>query len=242
MMDNRIKRISAFIFCIFIIALSVASVPIFALSYGDVIDDAQIFNNQEKQDIRNAISAVSGTKIYIVTTNDNFFSENTLLSKIESDNCIALTINMNTRNYNIYTYGQANSNITDKEVRRLETAVESKLSNDDYAKAALIFIEKAGIAYNGDLRIDIGLIILVSLGISVVVAIIICSIVIAKYKMKMRPTNYPLDKYAKMQLKDKEDVFTGKFVTTRRIQTSNTSSGGSRSGGGGGGHRGGGKF
>lgn len=241
-MKNKIKRISIFIFCVFIITLSVASVPIFSLSYGDVIDDARLFNNQEKADIRNAISAVSGTKIYIVTTNDKLFNENTLIAKIENDNCIALTINMNKREYDIYIYGQANSNITYKEVERLETAVEGKLSNGDYAKAALVFIKKAGIAYNGNLKIDIGLTILVSLGISVVIAIITCSIVIAKYKMKMRPTNYPLDKYAKMQIINKEDVFVGKFVTTRRIQTNTSSSGGSRSGGGGGGHRGGGKF
>lgn len=241
-MNIRIKKIYVFVLFIFIIFMSVASLSVSAEIYGTVIDDANIFNNQEKQDIKNAISSVSEMKIYIVTTNDAVFRENTLLSLIERDNCIALTINMKTREYDIYTYGQADSNITDSEIRKLESAVEGKLKDGEYAEAVLAFVKKAGIAYKGELKTDIGLIILVSLGISIVIAITTCSIVVAKYKMKMRPTNYPLDKYAKMQLKNKEDVLVGKFVTTRRIQTNSSPAGGSKGGTGGGGHRGGGRF
>lgn len=239
-MNYRIKRIWAFVFCVIVIAFSVANIGISALS-DPVIDDANLFNNQEKLDIRNAILSVRETSVYIITTNDSYFNESSLISMIGTDNSIVLTINMSTREYDIYTYGQAYNNLTDSEINKLETAVESKLKNGEYANAAIVFVQKAGIAYNGQLKTDIGLIILVSLGISFVIAIITCSIVIAKYKMKMRPTNYPLDKYAKMQLKNKEDVFVNKVVTTRRIQT-NTSSVGGKGSGGGGGHRGGGRF
>ena len=241
MNNNRIKKLSAFMLCIIIISLLTAVIPTHAVSYGALIDDAQLFSSQEEQEIQNAIMSVSGVRMYIITTRDSFFNENKLLSLIERDNSIVLTINMNTRHYDIHTYGQANANLFDSEIRKLESAVESKLSSDNYKGAVLSFIEKADIAYNGELKTEPIIVILWSLGISVVIAIIVCAIVIAKYKMKMRPTNYPLDKYAKMQLNQKEDVFLGKVVTTRRIQTSTSSGGGGRSSSGGG-HRGGGSF
>ena len=58
------------------------------------------------------------------------------------------------------------------------------------------------------------------------------------YRRKCHGTTYPLDRYAHLQLTQREDRFVGSFVTRTRIPKSNGSRGG-RSGGGGGGRRGG---
>jgi len=237
-----LKRIVALSICIVLVVFSVGLLGASATSGGQVIDNAGLFDSLELQTISNSISTVSETEIYIVTTNDYIFGDSELKALINSDNFVALTINMNTRHYDIYTYGQAYNNITDKEITRLENAVEDKLANGDYSEAVISFIEKADKAYNGNLGPDMLFILAVSAIIAFAAALISCIIVISKYKMKMRPTNYPLDKYARMQLRDRQDIFTGNIVTTRTIQTNTSSGGGKSGGGGGGGHRGGGSF
>ena len=59
-------------------------------------------------------------------------------------------------------------------------------------------------------------------------------IVVAKYRMKIKPTNYPLNKYATLVPTTREDIFLHTTITSRTV---NNSSGG-RSGGGGGRHGG----
>ena len=60
-------------------------------------------------------------------------------------------------------------------------------------------------------------------------------VICGNYKKKLKSTTYPLDKYAKLKLKDKKDTFIGKHVATVIISSGN----GGRSGGGGGGGGGG---
>jgi uncharacterized membrane protein YgcG len=83
------------------------------------------------------------------------------------------------------------------------------------------------------------LIALISIAAGLFVATLACVSVRAKYRMKRRPTNYPLDKYAKMELTDSSDEFITSRVSVRVVSSSG--SGGRSSGGrgGGGGHRGG---
>lgn len=66
-------------------------------------------------------------------------------------------------------------------------------------------------------------IITVSLIVAAVVAIIACVVIILKYKMKIRPTNYPLDKYTNMSLTESSDTFVGSYIRTRRINTQRNS-------------------
>ena len=59
------------------------------------------------------------------------------------------------------------------------------------------------------------------------------------YRKKLHGETYPLDRYARLNLTDRRDIFMGSFVTRTRVQSSSSSGSRSGGGGGGGGHRGG---
>ena len=80
-----------------------------------------------------------------------------------------------------------------------------------------------------------GIIVLVALLIGGVAGGVTAGVICGNYKKKLKSTTYPLDKYAKLKLKDKKDTFIGKHVATVIISSGN----GGRSGGGGGGGGGG---
>ena len=63
--------------------------------------------------------------------------------------------------------------------------------------------------------------------------------VFLSYRKKRHGESYPLDRYARLHLTDKHDIFVGSYVTRVRVQSSSSGGGRSGGGGGGGGHRGG---
>ena len=63
------------------------------------------------------------------------------------------------------------------------------------------------------------------------VALMICLGIKKSYSTKKRSVDYPLDRFAKLELTEERDEFTGSFVTTRIISSGN---GGGRGGSGGG--------
>ena len=52
----------------------------------------------------------------------------------------------------------------------------------------------------------------------IIAAIITGSCIIYSYKRKSRSDKYPLDRYAQLDLTHSNDIFTGSFVTRRRIK------------------------
>ena len=54
----------------------------------------------------------------------------------------------------------------------------------------------------------------------VLVAGIVAGCIIYTYKKKTKSAIYPLGRYANLDLKMRDDVFMGSFVTKRRIQSS----------------------
>lgn len=64
-------------------------------------------------------------------------------------------------------------------------------------------------------------VILVAVIVAFIVAAIACVVIIMRYKMKIKPTNYPLDKYAKLDLKESNDIFVGSYVVHRHIDNGN---------------------
>ncbi len=64
----------------------------------------------------------------------------------------------------------------------------------------------------------------ISLIIAAVIAIVVCVVIILRYKMKIKPTNYPLERYTNMLLTDSSDTFVGSYTRTRVINTQNNSS------------------
>ncbi|MBE6633285.1 MAG: hypothetical protein E7620_02960 [Ruminococcaceae bacterium] len=75
--------------------------------------------------------------------------------------------------------------------------------------------------------------------VSLAAGVIACVCVKISYSMKRKSVDYPLERFAKLQLTEESDMFVGKHVTRRVISSSSGGSGGGGSRGGGRGHAGG---
>lgn len=72
---------------------------------------------------------------------------------------------------------------------------------------------------SSDFNLVIALVVGISVGlISVIVTVII---VVYTYKKKLKSEKYPLNRYSTLDLTDQRDIFTGSFVTRRRINNNN---------------------
>ena len=144
--------------------------------------------------------------------------------------------------YNMYTYGEANYAINQKEVNYVLDMddVYYNIKSGSVAEGAEEFFVWSAKAFEGRVGVSWVLIILVSALISVVIALIVCAGIVAAYKKKRASVEYPLDRYAKLDLTCEKDSFVREYVTRTYSPKSDSSGGGSgRRHGGGGGHRGG---
>ncbi len=55
--------------------------------------------------------------------------------------------------------------------------------------------------------------------IAVAIAGVVAFLIKRSYSMKHKPVDYPFDQYTKLNLQEKQDVFTGSHVTRRVIET-----------------------
>ena len=135
--------------------------------------------------------------------------------------------------YEPFTYGTAHRAINDREAGRIWDADEvySALKTGDWVEGVRAATDRTVLALNGNLRIPLLRVIPVALLLGVLAGGGAVLVVVLRYKMKIRPTNYPLEHYTKLELTNCNDHFMGSFVTRRKIESS--SGGGSRSGGGG---------
>ncbi len=239
--------------CLLILLLALltalCSLPAWATVYAEdslIIDKADMLTDQEETWLTAKMTRfIEKTDCHITFitdtvrySNDNEPAE---LDMLVSEDLVLLTVSYvdGQYYYHLFTYGKAYSRISDSEVDTILDAdgVYYNLKNGNIYEGLSAFIDKA---QPRTMFFAIKLENVAPLAIvSVIVAIVWCAIVIARYKMKLRPTNYPLDKFAKLRLTEERDIFTGKFVTKRRISSSSGSVG--RSGGGGGGRSGGGR-
>ena len=51
-----------------------------------------------------------------------------------------------------------------------------------------------------------------------IIAGLVVFFIVRSYSMKHNPVDYPLDRYTKLNLREKQDVFTGSYITKRVIQ------------------------
>lgn len=211
-----------------------------------VVDDAGLFSAEETASIEEKAKAAGekyGVRFFIITTEDyveadkynwglRFINNNGL---DENDNMIFLVIS-NRRgeiHYYMYYYGMPAKRISDDEVDEiLDDYTVAGIKNANYAAAAERFIELAGKAT----RVNWFVIVFVALLVGGVAGGVTAGAIYGQYKKKLQSTIYPLDKYAKLTLKDKKDTFIGKHTATVIISSG---SGGRSGGGGGGGHSGG---
>ena len=75
--------------------------------------------------------------------------------------------------------------------------------------------------------------------ISIGIAFAVRGAVIAVYRKKKASVDYPLDRYARLELTHESDAFVREYTTRTYSPRSSGSSGGGSRHGGGGGHRGG---
>ena len=212
-----------------------------------VYDYAGEFTDEEIAEITALIEAKSaecGVQIVIVTQRtwgyegEDFLHQHSEYSASDDLILLIITNYLDTYYYDLDTYGKADSLIKGTEVDSIldDPNVYYNLKGGELFDGTMAFIEVASLAYAERIAYPMEDVVLGALVIAAIVALIVCGVIIARYRMKLKPTNYPLDQYAKLKLNERTDIFIGKHTIRRRIDN-----GGSRSGGGsrGGGHRGG---
>jgi uncharacterized membrane protein YgcG len=161
----------------------------------------------------------------------------------DDDNIVILIITLDdgVYYYDMYTYGNAYSQISDKEVDYIldNDRVYDNLKGGELLDGSRAFFSLAAQGFNGRVGVSYVIIVLVSLIIALFIGIACCTGVYTSYTKRKKSVDYPLEHFAKMQLTENADVFAGSFVTKRVIQSNSGSSVGGGGRGGGGGHRGG---
>lgn len=66
-------------------------------------------------------------------------------------------------------------------------------------------------------------VVLIALGVAILAAIVCVVLVILKYKMKLQPTNYPLDKFTHTEITGSSDIFVTSHVTRVKIKSDKNS-------------------
>ena len=155
---------------------------------------------------------------------------------------LVITLDKGVYYYDMYYYGDAPRRINDKEVNFIldHETVFDNIKGGALAEGAESFFALSAQAYRGRVGVSFVKIGVISCLIALAIGGIACGSVWGHYKMKRRSVDYPLDRFAKMELKEQNDVFVGSFVTKRLVQTNSGGGGGGGGGrGGGGGHAGG---
>lgn len=200
------------------------------------------------------LSAEYGVELYLATYEadhayDDFYGDDYCreVKDLNAEDAVLLVVTYERGNstyyYDMYTYGRANSAISQKEVDYiLDTdAVYINIKSGNVMSGAETFFDMSAKAYEGRVGAPWSVVIGVSAVISLVIALAVCGGVVASYKKKRASVDYPLDQYAKLDLTLDRDRFVREHTTRTYVPRSNGSGGGgggSRHGGGGG-HRGG---
>lgn len=149
-----------------------------------------------------------------------------------SDDVILMVINMADRTYDLFLWGWPDQEFSRGDVDDVLDAMESQMRSGDYDGAVRSFVRAAKEAcLSGQQeRSGMGVYILGGIITMLVVAGAFVGIVTLRYKMKLTPTNYPLNEFTQLDLKDQDDVFLTRNVIRTVVQSSSSGGGGSRGG------------
>ena len=197
------------------------------------------------------LSTEYGVEFYFATyvaenRYDDFYGDDycTRVQNLNGTDAVLLVVTYEEFNrtyyYNMYTYGDANYDINQKEVNYIldDSDVYYNLKGGEIYDGAKAFFELSATAFEGRLGAPWILVILVSAVIALIIGLAVCAGVVASYKKKRASVDYPLEHFAKLELTREKDSFVREYTTRTYVPRSNGGSGGSRHGGGGG-HRGG---
>ena len=240
------------ILLVVVLSVLTCAMPVFAANLnGHVQDNAGMFTSAEIDKINSYIASNwtnPSFDIYVVTTDDITYDADDFRYEqgVGKNVVILVLIDNNARNYDFYTYGDATRAISDREVDLIldHSSVYDNIKSGRFYDGVLGVIKQTNnyVKSNGD---SFGALFVSYLGIGAFVGITVAVIwgicIITSYKKKQRSASYPLERYARLDLKRRDEHFMGSFVTKRVIQSSSGGSrgGGGRSSGGGGGRRGG---
>jgi len=197
------------------------------------------------------LSAEYGVELYLATyladgPYDDFYGDDYChrVKDIEDTDAVLLVVTYERLNdtyyYDMYTYGEANYAVNSKEVNYIldDYDVYDNLKGGRVHEGCEAFFTLSAEAFTGRVGMAWGVIIFLSAAISVGIAFAVRGAVIAVYRKKKASVDYPLDRYAKLELTHESDSFVREYTTRSYSPRSSGSGGGSRHGGGGG-HRGG---
>lgn len=223
-----------------------------------VYDPSNMLSPSESESLSahmDQLSAQYGVELYLATyladgPHDDFYGDDycTRVKNLKGTDAVLLVVTYERFNhtyyYNMYTYGDADYDISQKEVNYIldEYDVYYNLKGGRIYDGSLAFFEQSALAYEGRVGISWGVIIGISAVISVVIALAVRGGVVASYRKQKASVEYPLDRYAKLELTHEDDSFVREYTTRTYSPRSSSSGGGGGSGGrhgGGGGHRGG---
>lgn len=236
----------------------VACVALPAMGAGEstrVYDPSGMLTDTEAADLARrmeTLSAEHGVELYLATyiaknRYDDFYGDDycTRVQNLKGTDAVLLVVTYEEFNrtyyYNMYSYGDANYDINQKEVDYIldSRSVYNNLKSGHVYHGAVAFFEGSAKAYVGRVGVSWGIIIAVSAVIAVLIGLGVCAGVVASYKKKKATVDYPLETYAKLELTHEEDSFVREYTTRTYVpRSSGGGSGGGRHGGGGG-HRGG---
>ncbi len=253
-MKKTVLKRSTALLLVLLCLIAVFSLPA-AAKENRVYDPVGMLTNAEASALAtrmDELSKNSDVELYLATyladdRYDDFYGRDycSRVQNLNGTDAVLLVVTYEERNrtfyYNVYTYGAANYAINQKEINYIldDSDVYYSLKSGYVHDGATAFFELAGTAYSGRLGAPIALIIVIAAAISVGIAFAIRGVVVAVYRKKRATVDYPLDRYAKLELTHREDHYVTEHTTrTYSPRSSGGSSGGGRHGGGGG-HRGG---
>ena len=255
MKTTVLKQTAALLLGILCLAVCL-TLPLSAEESSRVYDPAQMLSTAEAADLNtllDRLSQESGVELYLATyhaydPHDDFYGDDycTRVQNLRGTDAVLLVVTYEYLNdtyyYNMYTYGKANYAISQKEVNYIldDYDVYGNLKYGYIHDGCEAFFALSAQAFTGRVGVAWGIIIVVSAAISLVVAFIVRGAVVAAYRKKRASVDYPLDRYAKLELTHESDAFVREY-TTRTYSPRSNGGGGGGGGrhGGGGGHRGG---
>lgn len=223
-------------------------------------DQAGLLTDSEAEEVEEMIEELeeeTGWDIMAVTTDDaegmdaEYYAEKWFDDYTTSDDGVLCLIDMDNREIQYKTFGEAIYYFTDNRWNRIVDEAYEYVSEEDYYGTFEIMLEETSYYYNAGIPSDQYTydedthevvryadthrsITIIEALIAIVVALAAGGItvggIIGSYRLKFGGYKYPIEKNGSVQLRKKEDTFVNQFVTHRHIPKSNGSSGGSSSG------------
>ena len=251
------KRTAARILTILLLALCfTVALPLSAENVGRVYDPGEMLTAAQAAELSallDELSEANEVELYMATyyadnAADDFYGDDYChrVRDLEGTDAVLLVVTFeelaNTYYYDMYTYGRANTAISQKEVDYIldSYGVYTNIKGGNVAEGVRNFFEMSAKAYDGRVGEPWIKVIGISAILAMIIALAICGGVVYSYKKKKASVDYPLDQYAKLNLTKSNDNFVREYTTRTYCPRSNGNSGGGGSRhGGGGGHRGG---